>query len=76
MHAMVWIGSEERTYVAIIANANVNVCIVQYRVELFGSGDIAYTCTVQFGCYQYRCDWKGLWCSSSLAAINTDMSEY
>ena len=34
-------------------------------------------CSVQFGCYQHKYEWKGLWCSStdSLAAINTNVNE-
>ena len=32
---------------------------------------------VQFGCYQHRYEWKGLWCSSTVpATINTDISAY
>ena len=32
-------------------------------------GRMIYGALVQFGCYQHRCEWKGLWCSSTVQLL-------
>ena len=56
---------------ATVAKVHVQytVCI-QCTVWLLSAqiwmGRRTYGALVQFGCYQHRCEWKGLWCSSTV----------
>ena len=41
-------------------------CMVPYRM-----GRRIYGALVQFGCYRYRHEWKGLWCSNTVWLLST-----